>query len=136
MAFGRFDSDNTQAMAEINTTPLVDVMLVLLIIFMVTAPLMTQSFDVTLPSASGSHEPLDAEVVQLEISAKGLISWNSQNINEAELSQHFQTVSDQSPDTQIHILADKAVAYEHIARVMEQAKQHKIRNLGFRMLVK
>ena len=76
MAFGSFEPNQQQPMAEINTTPLVDVMLVLLIIFMITAPLMTQSIQVELPAAEGSATPEQPDVMTIEIQVNGQLRWN------------------------------------------------------------
>jgi len=134
MSFGSFEPSNNQPMAEINTTPMVDVMLVLLIIFMITAPLMTQSIQVNLPAAEGAPTSEKPEIINLQISAEGLLDWNQSSITEATLKQNLQEAAKQNPQPEIHLFADEAVRYEHVARVMAQARDAGITKLGFVMM--
>jgi len=134
MAFGGFEQNNQQPMSEINTTPMVDVMLVLLIIFMITAPLMTQSINVNLPAAEGSPTTEKPEIINLQISAEGSLDWNQSNITEATLKQNLQEAAKQNPQPEIHLFADEAVRYEHVARVMAQARDAGVTKLGFVMM--
>jgi len=134
MAFGSFEQSNQQPMSEINTTPMVDVMLVLLIIFMITAPLMTQSIQVNLPAAEGTPTTEKPQIIHLQISAEGSLNWNQSRIAETLLKQHLQEAATQNPQPEIHLFADEAVRYEHVARVMAQARDAGITKLGFVML--
>lgn len=133
MAFGSFEQNNNQPMSEINTTPMVDVMLVLLIIFMITAPLMTQSISVNLPAAEGIPSPEKPEVIRLQIDAAGNLLWNQAVIDNATLEQYLQEVGRQQPQPEIHLLADESVRYQHVARVMAEARQAGVTQLGFVM---
>lgn len=133
MAFGGFEQNSQQPMSEINTTPMVDVMLVLLIIFMITAPLMTQSINVNLPTAEGTPMPEKPEIINLQISAEGTLSWNNTLLSEDGLSQQLKEVAEQSPQPEIHLFADAAVRYEYVARVMAKARDAGVTKLGFVM---
>lgn len=133
MAFGSFEPNNNQPMAEINTTPMVDVMLVLLIIFMITAPLMTQSINVTLPAAEGRPTPEKPTIINVQINAEGQLTWNDSVISDATLKQNLQDAATQQPQPEIHLFADAAVRYEHVAQVMAKARDAGITKLGFVM---
>lgn len=133
MAFGSFEQNNAQPMSEINTTPLVDVMLVLLIIFMITAPLMTQSISVNLPAAEGAPMPEKPEIISLQVSADGSLLWNNARIDDNTLRQYLQAAAQQKPQPEIHLLADESARYEHIARVMAKARDAGVTQLGFVM---
>lgn len=134
MAFGSFEPNNNQPMAEINTTPMVDVMLVLLIIFMITAPLMTQSINVNLPAVEGTPTPEKPEIISLQISADGALTWNNESITESVLKKKLQDAGQQQPQPEVHLFADEAVRYEHVAHVMAQARDAGVTKLGFVML--
>ncbi len=134
MAFGSFESNNNQPMSEINTTPMVDVMLVLLIIFMITAPLMTQSIQVNLPSNEGAATQEEPDIINLQINTEGNLSWNNISINNDTLKQRLKESAQQNPQPEIHLFADEAVRYEHVARVMAQARDAGVTKLGFVMM--
>lgn len=134
MAFGGFDENTSQPMSEINTTPLVDVMLVLLIIFMVCAPLMTQSITVNLPQAAGTAMQEKPEVVNLSISAEGQLSWNGEAVGDEGLAQCLGEMAARQPQPELRLMADKAVRYERVAQVMALVKQAGVSKMGFVML--
>lgn len=135
MAFGSFESSNAQPMSEINTTPLVDVMLVLLIIFMICAPLMTQSITVNLPKAVGSTTEEKPEAVKLSINAQGVLLWNEENVaNDAVLQQYLSQLATKQPQPELHLMADKEVRYERVAQVMAMAREAGVTRMGFVML--
>jgi len=133
MAFGSFEQNNNQPMAEINTTPMVDVMLVLLIIFMITAPLMTQSIKVTLPAAEGTPTSEKPTIINVQINAEGQLTWNDTVISDATLKQNLQDAATQEPQPEIHLFADAAVRYDHVAQVLAKARDAGVTKLGFVM---
>jgi biopolymer transport protein ExbD len=134
MAFGGFEHDSAQPMAEINTTPLVDVMLVLLIIFMVCAPLMTQSIGVNLPSAAGAATQAKPDIVNLSIAADGQLSWNGESVADEGLRQCLTELAAKQPQPELHLMADKAVRYERVAQVMALVRDAGVSKMGFVML--
>lgn len=134
MAFGSFEQGNAQPMAEINMTPLVDVMLVLLIIFIVCAPLITQSIAVNLPKAAGAVTEQKPEVVNLAIAADGQLSWNGESVADAGLVQCLTELAARQPQPELHLVADKDVRYERVAQVMAQVKEAGVSKMGFVML--
>jgi len=134
MSFGSFEHSNNQPMSEINTTPMVDVMLVLLIIFMITTPLMTQSIQVDLPNSKGSSVTETPDIINLQITESGAFIWNEQTMTETALQEQLKKSGQQQPQPEIHLLADKSVRYEHVAHVMALARNNQINKLGFVML--
>ncbi len=132
MAFGGFSDGPAQApMSEINTTPLVDVMLVLLIIFMITAPLLTHSVKVDLPSASNTPTEIEPETITVSLDATGALFWDDTPVNDAELRARLDASAVQQPQPELHLRADRATRYETIARLMAAARQAGIEKLGF-----
>lgn len=132
MSFGGFDSGNrTAPMAEINTTPLVDVMLVLLIIFIITAPLLTHAVRIDLPEASSTPNSEKPETVTLAIDADGKLFWNDQAIAEGDLEPRLAEAAARNPQPELHLRADKNTRYEKLAQVMAVAQRGGITKMGF-----
>lgn len=132
MAFGGFNSNGAQApMAEINTTPLVDVMLVLLIIFIITAPLMTHSVPVELPRASSTPTPEKPMTLSVSIDAQGTIYVGSEPVAGDQLAARFQAAVAQDPKVEMHLQADRDVRYEIVAETMSAARRSGLTKIGF-----
>ena len=130
MSFGTQDSSD-EVMNEINMTPLVDVMLVLLIIFIITVPVMKHSVNVDLPRATNQPENIKPETVRLSVSADGKYFWNEFEVTEEELFPRLQTEAAKDPQPDLHIHGDKEVRYERIAKAMAAAQSTGIRKIGF-----
>jgi biopolymer transport protein ExbD len=130
MAFGTMD-DADEVMNEINMTPLVDVMLVLLIIFIITVPVMKHAVNLDLPRASS--QPLDAglETVRLSVDAQGAYYWNERRIEQDQLKPALEAAAAKVPQPELHVRADKAVRYERVAQAMAAAQQAGLRKIGF-----
>ena len=132
MAFGGLsagsgDSDN----AEINMIPLIDVMLVLLVIFIITAPLMTHAVKVDLPQATSQPNEVKPETIQLSIKADGSVYWNAEPVDAAAWQARMDAAAQQTPQPEIHIRADGELAYRHVAQVMADAARAGLTRLGF-----
>lgn len=130
MAFGTME-DAEDVMSEINMTPLVDVMLVLLIIFIITIPVMKHSVNVDLPVATNTPQVIKPETVRLSVDAQGLYYWNEARVEESALTGLLKTEASRDPQPELHIRGDKAVRYEHVAKVMASAQQAGLRKIGF-----
>lgn len=130
MAFGG-GSDDSEVMSEINMTPLVDVMLVLLIIFIITVPVLTHSVKVDLPRADNTPNEIKPDTINLAVSDGGEIHWNELTISAEELDQRLQAAAAQQPQPEIHLRGARTVAYEHVVQVMAAVQRAGILKLGF-----
>ena len=130
MAFGTQD-DTDEVMNEINMTPLVDVMLVLLIIFIITVPVMKHSVNIDLPRASNEQQVVKPETVRLSVDAEGIYFLNDIKISDADLAPRLKLEAARNPQPDLHIRGDKAVRYEKVAQAMAAAQQAGLRKIGF-----
>jgi biopolymer transport protein ExbD len=131
MAFGGDFDNQDEVMSEINMTPLVDVMLVLLIIFIITVPVLTHSVEVDLPRASNSPSETKPSTIQLAINASGEVFWNEQKVSEAELTSKLSAAATAKPQPEIHLRGDRTVAYEHVVKTMAAVQNAGLLKLGF-----
>ena len=118
-------------MSEINTTPLVDVMLVLLIIFIVTAPLITSNVNINLPTSKSSASQDKPNIINIGLDDKGRLFWNNKEIKEQDLSRLLSEAAQDKPNTEIRLQADRNTRYEQITKIMTEAQSAKINKLGF-----
>jgi biopolymer transport protein ExbD len=130
MAFGTQD-ETDDVMNEINMTPLVDVMLVLLIIFMITVPVMKHSVEVDLPRASSQPQDAKPQTVRLSVDAQGQYWWNETQVRDEDLPRMLRAEAAREPQPELHIRGDKNVRYERVAQVMAAAQQAGLRRIGF-----
>lgn len=131
MVFDNGRDDGDQIMSEINMTPLVDVMLVLLIIFIIAMPLLNHVVKIDLPRADNMHNKITPETVTLSITVDGGIHWNEQAITDAMLVRRLQQVALQQLQPEIHLRGDRRVDYEHVIKVMTAVQRAGILKLGF-----
>jgi biopolymer transport protein ExbD len=132
MAFGGFNATRGNApMAEINMIPLIDVMLVLLVIFIVTAPLLTHAVKIDLPKASSNPNVTKPDNVQLGIKANGEVFWNGEVISATDLPARFAATAKLNPQPEVHIRAERTTHYEQVARVMSEAAKTGLTRIGF-----
>jgi biopolymer transport protein ExbD len=117
--------------AEMNVVPLVDVMLVLLVIFIVTAPLLTHSVKIDLPKASSNVNITKPEHIEFGIRENGDLFWNGEAVSLNSLPQRFAAESGKTPQPEIHIRADRHVYYESVAQVMALAAKAGLVRIGF-----
>ena len=130
MAFGTQD-ETDEVMNEINMTPLVDVMLVLLIIFIITVPVMKHAVNIDLPRATNQPQDVKPETVRLSVDAQGNYFWNEARIEDKDLPRMLQLEAAKTPQPELHIRGDKAVRYERVAQAMAAAQQSGLRKIGF-----
>lgn len=134
MAFGTQDLNvgtEDDVMNEINMTPMVDIMLVLLIIFIITVPVMKHSVNIDLPRASNEAQNIKPETIRLSVDAQGAYFLNEAQIADADLAPRFKQAAAQSPQPELHIRGDKNVRYERVAQAMAAAQQAGLRKIGF-----
>jgi len=132
MAFGSLEAgDDNEPLAEINMVPLIDVMLVLLIIFIVAAPLLTHAVKVDLPKASSAPNQTKPDNVQISIDADSRIFWNSQEVSRAELSARLALEAARTPQPELHLRADHTAPYGRVAEVMAESARQGLSKIGF-----
>ncbi|MDB5824775.1 MAG: biopolymer transporter ExbD [Herminiimonas sp.] len=132
MAFGGFnDEAHRGPMAEINVTPMVDVMLVLLVIFIITAPLFTHAIKLELPVAQSSPAPEKPETVSLSINGAGALFWNDVPVEQKDLEARLAAAAQKNPQPELQLRADKSTRYEVIAQVMAAAQGNGMTKIGF-----
>ena len=132
MAFGSFDrSGGSHPMAEINMIPLIDVMLVLLVIFIITAPLLTHAVKLDLPKASSQPNLTKPEHIQVSIDARSAFFWNGEQIDRTAMRARLASASQQKPQPELHLRADKATPYQAVAEVMADAAKSGMTRIGF-----
>ena len=124
-------ASHTTPMSEINTTPLVDVMLVLLVIFIITAPLLTHAVKIDLPQASSQPLPEKPEVISVSIDTAGKMYWNDAALVQGELKVKLQEIAGKKPQPELNIRADKETRYQVLAEVMADAQNAGVTKLGF-----
>ncbi len=130
MSFGTQD-DNDDVMNEINMTPMVDIMLVLLIIFIITVPVMKHSVNIDLPRASNEAQNIKPETIRLSVDAQGAYFLNEAQVADADLAPQLKAAAAQNPQPDLHIRGDKNVRYERVAQAMAAAQQAGLRKIGF-----
>lgn len=130
MAFGTQDEPD-EVMNEINMTPLVDVMLVLLIIFIITVPVMKHAVNVDLPRATNQVQDVKPQTIRLSVDATGSYYWNESRVEDASLPELLQAEAAKNPQPDLHIRGDKDVRYERVAQAMAAAQRAGIKKIGF-----
>jgi biopolymer transport protein ExbD len=120
-------------MCDINTTPLIDVMLVLLIVLIFSIPIMTHAVKLDMPQAN-NPPPQDQrpEVIDLEIDFDGTVVWNGTVVPNIEtLESYFRTESRKDPQPEMHLRPDRRAKYDNVARVLAAAQRNRMRKIGF-----
>lgn len=124
--------EDEKPMSEINTTPLVDVMLVMLIIFLITIPVITQSVKVDLPKAANIPTQTRPENINIAVDAEGNIYWNTMMVPTQEgLLERLKVIAVLDPQPEIHLRGDRGTAYEHVGRVVVLVQRAGIQKVGF-----
>jgi biopolymer transport protein ExbD len=132
MAFPLPDDGDDEVLSQINTTPLVDVMLVLLIIFLITIPVVAATVPVALPKESNQPRDSDPAIVTIAIDAQGRWYWQDVPLkNMAEIDQRLQAATQRAESMQIQIRADENVDFEYVSKILQQLKSQGVRNIGF-----
>ncbi|MGD9942409.1 MAG: ExbD/TolR family protein [Burkholderiaceae bacterium] len=132
MAFGSMESGGEdEPLSEINMVPLIDVMLVLLIIFMVTAPLLTHAVKLDLPRATSEPTVVKEEPLRVDIDVQGELFWNGRKVTLDELGRQFGEAAQRTPKPELLLRADKLTHYEKLAQVMSLAASNGLSKIGF-----
>jgi biopolymer transport protein ExbD len=130
MSVGSSEGDE---MCDINTTPLIDVMLVLLIMFIITIPVMTHAVKLDMPRPTDAPPPpVQPEVITIEIDFDGTVLWNGTAIQDLEvLEKFFRLESRKDPQPELHMRPDKRAKYDVVARVLASAQRNRMKKIGF-----
>lgn len=131
MSMGSLSDADDDFNPEINTTPLVDVMLVLLIIFIITIPVMNHSVKIDLPRASNQPDLVKPENINLDIDAQGQVFWNAQVVEPDQLQQRIAAAAAKNPQPELHLRAERTTQYEKIMQVMAAAQSGGLGKIGF-----
>lgn len=131
MAFGSSLDDNDDVVSEINMVPLIDVMLVLLIIFILTVPVLTHSVKLDLPRVDNTPNLVKPDTVSLSVTVDGSVFWNEEKLDEAQLAQRLETAAKQTPQPEMVVRGDRKVEYEYVTKVMAAVQKAGILKLGF-----
>src|SRR5262249_10354228 len=132
MAFGSFDrKSGNQPMAEINMVPLIDVVLVLLVIFIVTAPLLTNAVKLDLPKATSNADVQKPDKVEFAIDGTGSLFWNGERLSREEAAQRFAEEGKKRPQPEIYLRADQSVPYRYVAETLADASKAGLSKVAF-----
>lgn len=131
MAMGSLSDSDDDFNPEINTTPLVDVMLVLLIIFIITIPVMNHSVKIDLPRATNQPNQTKPENINLAIDAQGKVYWNAELLDATQLSVRIADAAKKNPQPELHLRAERTTQYEKVAQVMAAAQSGGLGKIGF-----
>ena len=131
MAMGSLSDSDDDFNPEINTTPLVDVMLVLLIIFIMTIPVMNHAIKIDLPRASDQPDAVKPQNIDLSIDAEGKIYWNTEVIDMNQLNLRIAAEAKKQPQPELHLRAERTTQYEKVAQVMAAAQTGGLSKIGF-----
>ncbi len=130
MAIGT-QEDSDQMLSEINMIPFIDVMLVLLIIFIITVPVIKHAVSVDLPRASNEKLMDKPQNVRLTVNADGAYFWNDEPVADAVFEQRLRAAATQQPQPELHIRGDRAVRYERVAQALASAQRAGVQKIGF-----
>ena len=132
MSFGNSSlDDDGEVMSEINMTPLVDVMLVLLIIFIITVPVINHAVKLDLPKASSQAEEIKPEKINLSIKADGSLGWNGESVSDEMLEARLEAAAARQPQPELHLQVDKRTEYDYVARLLSAASRHGLGKVAF-----
>jgi biopolymer transport protein ExbD len=131
MGMGSLSDSEDDFNPEINTTPLVDVMLVLLIIFIITIPVINHGVKIDLPQASSQVNEVKPEHVNVSIDAQGVLYWNDEAIDAQQLNARIATAAMKTPQPELHLRAERMTPYEKVAQVMSAAQSGGLSKIGF-----
>ena len=126
-----FEDGDDEALAEINMIPLIDIMLVLLVIFIITAPLLAHSVKIDLPKASSAPNLTESDNIQIAISNSGEVYWNGEVMNATTLDERLRIAATHSPQPELHLRAERTTPYEKVAQIMSAAAHEGLTRIAF-----
>jgi len=130
MSVGRGSGGDPEVMVDINTTPLIDVMLVLLIMLIITIPIQTHAVKLNMPVGNPPPPPTPPEIVQIDVDFDGTILWSGEQIDLVTLDNRFRAAAAQQIQPEVHLRPNKLVTYKHVAHVMAAAQRLGVTKIG------
>jgi biopolymer transport protein ExbD len=125
------DADDAEVMVDINTTPLVDVLLVLLVMLIITIPIQLHAVSLEMPSASAPQPPTEPKIVQLDVTPNGAFAWNGEFVaNRDELEVRLREAASQPDPPEIHLRPDARAKYEAVAAALASAQRLGLQKIG------
>ena len=128
---GITSEDHDEVMSEINMIPFIDIMLVLLIVFIITVPVMKHAVNIDLPRATNQPEDTKPQTIRLSVASDGSYYWNENKIDDESMLARMKEEGAKDPQPELHIRGDKDVRYERVAQAMAAAQQAGVRKIGF-----
>ena len=125
-----FDKGDPEVMIDINTTPLIDVMLVLLVMLIITIPIQLHAVNLELPVGAPPDKPLEPQKIRIDIDERNQIHWQGLPVELAELEQRMHDVSQMTPQPEVHLRPDKDCAYQVFANLLSTSKRQGLRSLA------
>ena len=120
-----------EVMVEMNTTPLIDVMLVLLTLLIITLPIQTHAVKLDMPRPNQAPPPTPPETVEMVVDFDGTISWNGTTVSRDQMDSYFKDAALKDPQPEIHVKPDRLVSYDHVALVLADAQRLGVTHIGF-----
>ena len=124
-------SGEGEVMVEMNTTPLIDVMLVLLTLLIITLPIQTHAVKLDMPAASQTPPTVTPETVELGVNFDGSITWNGQTIDRGTMDAYFEDAAKKNPQPEIHVNPNRLAKYDAVAKVLADAQRLQVIHIGF-----
>jgi biopolymer transport protein ExbD len=124
------DSGEAEVMIDINTTPLIDVMLVLLVMLIITIPIQTHAVKLNMPIGNPPPPPEPPQVVKLDVDFDGTVYWNGEQVEMSSLDDRFKGAATQAPQPEFHLRPNKLVTYKYVAHVMAAAQRDGVTKIG------
>ena len=127
------DDPDGEVMVDINTTPLIDVMLVLLIMFIITIPIQTHAVKMNMPTPNTTPPPKQPDIVRIDVDFDGTISWNGETIpagDRAAVETRLAAIAAMSDQSEVHLRPNKLVTYKHVAMIMATAQRLGVTKIG------
>lgn len=131
MAFGRAPENHDEVLSEINVTPFVDVMLVLLVVLILAVPVLTHAVKLDLPQAQAQPDSSQTDAITIAVTRDGVLFWEDEALPEEIFEKRLQSLAQQKIQPEIRIRGDRQAEYGHIVRVMAAAQRAGIRKVGF-----
>lgn len=124
-------SDDGEPMMEMNTTPLIDVMLVLLVLLIVTLPIQTHAVKLDMPAPNATPPTVVPETVELGVDFDGTVTWNGMAVDRSTMDAYFADAARKDPQPEIHVNANRLAKYDAVARVLADAQRLGATHIGF-----